>query len=218
MSPTDADSQEKKLLEISKRECKPIKIFGLVRIEKDIKSASSMIHQALPGGIEVLVLVPPIKRLLLPGEKSTAKSEDMHAAFEWCRRVIECTLPYLNKVEHGGKILNVVPAIALKPNPNMPLECGMVRNLIGYSHSIAKAAAKHWTTLNTLSIGPLAMDLPDDISLQDKTRLLEHNIIKDFCSEIYLSGALFFFAAGGNSYITGQVLAIDGGYNLQYGN
>jgi 3-oxoacyl-[acyl-carrier protein] reductase len=83
--------------------------------------------------------------------------------------------------------------------------------MIGFSKSLAKELASRGITVNCIAPGFIETDMTKKLSDQVKTKLLENIPLKRIGSPEEIAQVALFLASSMSSYITGQVVVVDGG-------
>jgi 3-oxoacyl-[acyl-carrier protein] reductase len=65
--------------------------------------------------------------------------------------------------------------------------------------------------VNAIAPGFIASDMTDAVSDEAKAKMTEHIPLKRIGQPADVAEAVLFLASDGSAYITGQVLAVDGG-------
>ena len=83
--------------------------------------------------------------------------------------------------------------------------------IIGVSKSLAQEVASRGVRVNAIAPGYIATDMTDAIPESAKEKLMDHIPLKRLGTAEDIAGAALFLASDDSKYITGQVLAVDGG-------
>lgn len=117
-----------------------------------------------------------------------------------------------------GKIINIGSVAGIKA------ESGAVLNAIGYSTSkaaihhftkdLAKKWAEHGITVNTIAPGFFATKMTKGVLSTSGDLIRSNNPMKKLGDVNSLKGLSLFLASHASDYITGQIIAVDGGSSL----
>ena len=81
-----------------------------------------------------------------------------------------------------------------------------------YVKSLAKELAPSGIRVNAVSPGVIDTDMMADYSEEDKQQLVEETPIGRLGTPEDIAGTLYWLASGESSYITGQILGVNGGF------
>ena len=113
--------------------------------------------------------------------------------------------------KHWGRIINISSMWGLVgASCEVPYSASKAA-LIGFTKSLAKELAPSGITVNSVAPGFIDTDMNAHISEQDRTDFIESIPISRAGIPMEVAHAAAFFADERSSYITGQVLAVDGG-------
>ncbi len=117
-----------------------------------------------------------------------------------------------------GKIINIGSVAGLKAEPPEVL------NAIGYStskaaiHHFTKDLARKWAGrgiyVNAIAPGFFETKMTKHVIEQHADRIVKHNPMKKLGDSKSLQGTALFLASQASDYVTGQVIAVDGGSSL----
>ena len=117
--------------------------------------------------------------------------------------------------QRSGRIINITSVAGLAGNAGQTNYAASKAGVIGFTKSLAKELAGRAITVNAVAPGfvPTALtnDLPEDL----KQVAIEHTPLGRFGEPEEIAAAVAFFAADESSFITGQVLSVDGGLVMQ---
>jgi len=131
---------------------------------------------------------------------------NLKGAFNFTRAVSKGMLK-----RRDGVILNMTSIVGISGNPGQANYAASKAGMIGLTKSVAKELAGRGIRCNAIAPGFIRTDMTDKLSEQQVQRLLEQ-IPAGRLGEVSDVAALVRFLAGpGARYITGQVLAVDGG-------
>jgi 3-oxoacyl-[acyl-carrier protein] reductase len=117
--------------------------------------------------------------------------------------------------QRSGRIINISSVAGLAGNPGQTNYAASKAGIIGFTKSLAKELGSRGITVNAVAPGfvttALTIDLPEEL----KQSAIEHTPLGRFGEPEEIAAAVAFFASNEASFITGQVLSIDGGLAMQ---
>ena len=121
----------------------------------------------------------------------------------------QAAAPYLKQVE--GNVINMADVHAERPMKDHPVYCAAKAGLIMITKSLAKELGPE---VRVNSVAPGAILWPDnDMPEHTKTLILERTSLKKPGDPIDIAKTILFLVRDAH-YITGQVIAVDGGRTL----
>jgi 3-oxoacyl-[acyl-carrier protein] reductase len=111
----------------------------------------------------------------------------------------------------GGKIINISSVSGVAGNAGQANYAASKAGLIGLSKSVAKELASKNITCNVIAPGFVTTDMTDGLNEQIKEAAKAFIPLKRFGLPAEIAAAVAFLAGPDSSYITGQVLCVDGG-------
>lgn len=110
-----------------------------------------------------------------------------------------------------GRIVNMTSIVGLRGNAGQVNYAASKAGLIGVTKSLAKELASRGVTVNAVAPGFVATEMTDAMPEAARTAALATIPAGRMADPDDIARAVEFFAAEGSSYITGQVLCVDGG-------
>ena len=113
--------------------------------------------------------------------------------------------------QRSGRIINVASVIGLIGNAGQANYSASKAGLIGFTKATAKELASRGITANALAPGFIETDMTAGLKEELKTELLKQIPLGTLGQAEDIANAALFLASPAAKYITGQVLAVDGG-------
>lgn len=139
-------------------------------------------------------------------EWDTVVNTNLKGAFNCCRAAAR---PMLKA--RGGRIINVSSVVGLSGNPGQVNYSAAKAGLIGLTRTLAGELGSRGITVNAVAPGFITTDmtekLPDDV----KERLKERIPLGRLGTPEEIADVVTFLCSPSAGYITGQVIAVDGG-------
>lgn len=131
---------------------------------------------------------------------------NLRGTFQFTRA---CIVPMMQK--RYGRIINVSSVSGLVGNPGQANYSASKAGVIGFTNTVAREYAKRKITVNAVAPGFIATDmtkvLGDMIMTEAKKRIPANRVGEPQD----IADAVLFLASDAASYITGQVISVDGG-------
>jgi 3-oxoacyl-[acyl-carrier protein] reductase len=111
----------------------------------------------------------------------------------------------------GGRIINISSVAGVAGNAGQTNYAASKAGLIGLSKSVAKELAGKNITCNVVAPGFISTDMTDSLSDQIKDRVKEVIPLRRFGQPQEIASVVSFLAGPDSTYVTGQVIVVDGG-------
>jgi len=116
--------------------------------------------------------------------------------------------------QRSGRIVNISSIVGITGNAGQVNYSASKAGLIGLTRSAAKELAPRGITVNAVAPGYIATDMTAALSDEAKEGFLGRVLIKRPGTPEDVASAVSFLASDEASYITGQVLSVDGGLTI----
>jgi 3-oxoacyl-[acyl-carrier protein] reductase len=110
-----------------------------------------------------------------------------------------------------GVIINITSVVGLIGNPGQANYAASKAGLVGLTKSVAKELAPRGVRCNAVAPGFIRTDMTDGLSEMQVESLKEHIPLGGLGEPDDVAGVVRFLVGPAARYITGQVLAVDGG-------
>ena len=131
---------------------------------------------------------------------------NLKGAFHTTRAVIKGMMK-----RRAGRIINITSVVGLTGNKGQANYAASKAGLIGCTKSVAKEYASRNVLANCIAPGFIATDMTAALPGEARDALLGQIALGRLGEPADISGAVLFLASDLASYITGQVLVVDGG-------
>lgn len=187
-----------------------IALQGDVASARDVEACFQQVLSAW-GGVDILVNNAGIIKdsLLVRMDEETwdrVLAVDLRGAYLCSRAALKGMLR-----KRWGRIINIGSVVGIAGNPGQANYAAAKAGLIGLTRSIAKEVASRGITVNYIAPGYITTDIVEDLPQELKENILKRIPMGRFGKPEEIASLTAFLCTDEASYITGQVIAVDGG-------
>lgn len=128
---------------------------------------------------------------------------------------VKAVLRPLLKQKAGGRIINIASVVGLAGNTGQANYAAAKAGLIGMTKALARELAGRQITVNAVAPGFIDTDMTAGLPPETKASLLQQIPLGRLGTAKDVANAVAFLASEEAAYITGQVIAVDGGMTMQ---
>lgn len=110
-----------------------------------------------------------------------------------------------------GKIINVASIVGIRGNAGQVNYSASKAGIIGITKSLAREFAGRFITVNAIAPGFIETAMTDKLPESEKQKYIDQIPLKKLGTASDVANAIVFLASPLSDYITGQILAVDGG-------
>ena len=188
-------------------------------VQADVSSAESveeMVNKVTEkfGKIDILVNNAGITR---DGLLMRMKDSDFDEVINTnLKGVFNCTktVSKLMIKQRSGRIVNMASIVAITGNAGQTNYAAAKAGIIGFSKSAAKEFASRGITVNVVAPGFIETDMTAVLPEKVKEAMLKEIPLGRIGEPTDIANAVKFLVSDQASYITGQVIRVDGGMNM----
>ena len=179
----------------------------------DFNLCENMVKQTIEkfGKIDVLVNNAGItKDGLLMRMKEEDFDKVINVNLKGTFNVTKNVVPYMMK-QKNGRIVNISSVVGVTGNAGQCNYAASKAGIIGFTKSLAKELASRNILANAVAPGFIKTDMTDVLSDAVKETINIQIPLKKMGESSEVANAVYFLGNEENTYITGQVLNVDGG-------
>jgi 3-oxoacyl-[acyl-carrier protein] reductase len=209
-SARNAEALDRLIEEIKAQGGDAIAVAGDVSLERD---ANNLIDRAVDafGRVDILVNNAGITR---DGLLLRMKNEDWDAVLDTNLKgsflCIRAAAKIMSK-QRAGRIINISSVVGEMGNAGQANYCASKAGLLGLTKSVARELARRNVTVNAITPGFIVTDMTDNMTDKAREAMIEQIPLGRLGEAEDVANAVLFLASERSSYVTGQVLGINGG-------
>ena len=206
-------TSDKTDLEELKKEFKETEVLFVKADVSDFKQCEGIVKQAIEkfGKIDVLVNNAGITRdNLLMRMKEEDFDNVLNVNLKGTFNVTKNVVPFMMK-KRSGKIINIASVVGVSGNAGQANYAASKAGIIGFTKSIAKELASRNIYANAVAPGFMATEMTEVLSDSVKENINSQIPMKRMGTADEIANVVYFLGSEQSSYITGQVLNVDGG-------
>jgi 3-oxoacyl-[acyl-carrier protein] reductase len=185
-------------------------VVGDVAVDAD---AARLIEQAVAvyGQIDILVNNAGITR---DGLLLRMKNEDWDAVIDTnLKGAFLCTraVAKVMSKQRSGRIINISSVVGEMGNAGQANYCASKAGLLGLTKSVARELARRNITVNAITPGFIVTEMTDGMTDKAREAMTEQIPLGRLGESDDVANAVIFLASDQSSYVTGQILGVNGG-------
>ena len=207
---TENDDLKKTKKEVEVNNVKCFTVQGDVTNFKDCEQFVKQIVEKF-GNIDVLVNNAGItKDTLLMRMKEEDFKQVIDTNLVGTFNVTKNVITYMMKARNG-RIINISSVVGISGNAGQTNYAASKAGIIGFTKSLAKEVASRNITVNAVAPGFIETQMTDVLKEDIKEEIAKKIPLKRMGTTQDVANVVKFLASSDSSYITGQVIHVDGG-------
>jgi 3-oxoacyl-[acyl-carrier protein] reductase len=191
-------------------------IFAFKADASSLEDAHASIEEAVNkmGGLDILVNNAGITKDNLLLRMSEKEFDDvininLKSVFNYSKAVLK---PMIK--QRYGRIVNIASVVGLIGNPGQSNYVASKAGVIGFTKSLARELASRNITVNAVAPGFIKTEMTDKLNEEQKENMLKSIPLKRLGTPEDIAKVVGFLCSPEADYITGQILAVDGGMTM----
>jgi 3-oxoacyl-[acyl-carrier protein] reductase len=121
-----------------------------------------------------------------------------------------CLFEDIKRAEHG-RLINISSVVGQQGNYGQANYATTKSGLFGFTRTLALELARHGSTANCVAPGFVATDMLETVPERVKEKIIDRIPLGRFAEVEDVAGIVRFVASEESAYMTGQILAVNGG-------
>ncbi|MFA9421975.1 MAG: 3-oxoacyl-[acyl-carrier-protein] reductase [Sedimentibacter sp.] len=147
--------------------------------------------------------------LMTEGEFDMVIDTNLKGTFNCCKHIAKRMIK-----QKYGRIVNISSVVGLAGNAGQVNYAASKAGVIGMTKSIARELGKKNVLVNAIAPGFIQTEMTDKIPEDIKNEMLKNIPLQKLGKTSDIADAVEFLISDKSSYITGQVLSVNGGYYM----
>lgn len=207
---TENDELKQLKNEIESKNVKCLAVQGDVTNFEDCKQMIESVIKEF-GKIDVLVNNAGItKDMLLARMKEEDFKQVIDVNLVGTFNMTKNVISYMMKARNG-KIINISSVVGIEGNAGQTNYSASKAGIIGFTKSLAKEVASRNILVNAVAPGFIETNMTDVLKQEVKDEIAKNIPLKRMGTPQDVANVVKFLASEDSSYITGQVISVDGG-------
>lgn len=191
--------------------CKTVHTFGLdVRNSADVDGAVKKASEVL-GGLDIVVNNAGVTKdnllmRLSDDDYNSVMDTNMKGAFNVTRAATRSLMK-----SKAGRLINIASIVGITGNAGQANYAASKGGLIAFTKSVAKELSGRGVTANVIAPGFIETDMTSGLDPKVKEAALKEILLGRMGKPEDIAAAAVFLAGDAASYVTAQVLVVDGG-------
>jgi 3-oxoacyl-[acyl-carrier protein] reductase len=190
-----------------------IKIHGFKADASSLKDAEATVQSAIEtlGGVDILVNNAGITRdnlLLRMSEQDfdSVINVNLKSVFNYTKAVMKQMIK-----QRYGRIVNISSVVGMIGNAGQANYAASKAGVIGFTKATAKELASRNITVNAVAPGFIETEMTQQLNDKQREVLLQNIPLKRMGTPEDIARVVAFLCSEDANYVTGQVIAVDGG-------